>query len=432
MKRVFAITAALIAMIASQSSAQTAGTGEPLKLKQVVSLALQNSRDVTLARIQYQIALNDVRVGQSEFLPNLYTGSGDAYTSGFPSGPGGQPPSVFNLSYTESLINLPFRGQIKAAQKRAENERIELDRTRDDVMVRAASLYLELANVRQSLKLIATERDSQEKIQAMIQERAAAGLELPIEITRSELALARIQQHMVQLDGRDQILSEQLRTMIGVPSDQPIEVETEQLPAIEQPAANETFNLAVQHDPLIKEAENERAAREQIWKGAKGAYWPTVSAIGEYEILTRYNNYQEFYKTFQRNNITLGVEVQIPLFSSKTRSSIALAKSQLQESEILLGNRRQDTRIDVQQHLQSVRELDAAKEVARLDLRLAQETLDLIQGRYDQGRATVSELEQARLDENEKWLAFLDADFARQKEELSVLEMTGQLAKLFQ
>ncbi len=71
-------------------------------------------------------------------------------------------------------------------------------------------------------------------------------------------------------------------------------------------------------------------------------------------------------------------------------------------------------------------------EVARLDLKLAQETLAMIQEKFDQGRATVSDLEQSRLDENEKWLAYLDADFAKQKEELSVLQMTGQLAKLFQ
>jgi hypothetical protein len=44
----------------------------------------------------------------------------------------------------------------------------------------------------------------------------------------------------------------------------------------------------------------------------------------------------------------------------------------------------------------------------------------------------LQEIEQARLDENEKWVAFLDSDFARQQAQLTLLQATGQLAKVFQ
>jgi outer membrane protein TolC len=86
----------------------------------------------------------------------------------------------------------------------------------------------------------------------------------------------------------------------------------------------------------------------------------------------------------------------------------------------------------VQQKARSVRELDASREVARLDLQLAQETLQLEQSKFDQNRITLQEMEQARLDENDKWVAFLDADFARQQAQLTLLQATGQLAKVFQ
>ena len=86
----------------------------------------------------------------------------------------------------------------------------------------------------------------------------------------------------------------------------------------------------------------------------------------------------------------------------------------------------------MQQKARTVRELDAKREVARLDLQLAQESLQLVQAKFDQGNATLQEIEQARLDENDKWVAFLDADFARQQAQLSLLQATGQLAKVFQ
>ncbi|MGA8765558.1 MAG: TolC family protein, partial [Candidatus Acidiferrales bacterium] len=152
----------------------------------------------------------------------------------------------------------------------------------------------------------------------------------------------------------------------------------------------------------------------------------------QYSILSKFNNYDEFYKHFERNNINVGVQVTIPIFAAKTSANVSLARSQLSEAELLLGNKRQQVRFDVQQKARSVRELDASREVARLDLQLAQETLQLEQAKFDQNRTTLQDIEQARLDENDKWVAFLDADFARQQAQLTLLQATGQLAKVFQ
>ena len=53
-------------------------------MREAVALALQNSRDLALARVQYKVALNAAGVDHAAFRPNIYTGSGAAYTYGFP------------------------------------------------------------------------------------------------------------------------------------------------------------------------------------------------------------------------------------------------------------------------------------------------------------------------------------------------------------
>ena len=111
---------------------------------------------------------------------------------------------------------------------------------------------------------------------------------------------------------------------------------------------------------------------------------------------------------------------------------MALAKSELQSAELSVGGKRNDVRIEVRQKARDVHELESAREVARLDLKLSQETLAEIQERFDKGRASLRDLEQVRVEESEKWVTFLDADFARQKGQLSLLQTTGQLAKVFQ
>ncbi len=422
------VLALTIVWPASFACAQVA---EKLTMRQAVALALQNSRDLALARVQYTVALNEAGVDRAAFLPNLYTGSGIAYTSGFPS-IGGDPPAVFQMNYNQSVFNPLLKGQQHAAEDRAKNMKLEVDRIHDDVIVRAATSYLELAKVRHSLELMRKEQASSEKILGITRERVAANQELPIEATRSELAQARVAERIIKFEGREETLEQQIRNLTGIPDLQSIDVDTEGPSLVTDLPLNEMTDLAIKSDRSIQEAENERLARQHLLRGAHLNYWPTVDFVGQYSILSNFNNYSEFYKKFVRNNVDLGVRITIPIFAAKTRANVALAKSELNVAELTLGNKRQEVRLEVQQKARTVRELDATREVARLDLKLAQESLQLAQAKFDEGRLTLRDIEQARLEESDKWVAFLDADFARQQSQLSLLQATGQLAKVFQ
>ncbi|MGA8034485.1 MAG: TolC family protein [Candidatus Acidiferrales bacterium] len=431
-KRISMLVALVITFAFIASPRMQAQDGGTLTMRQAISMALQNSRDLTLARVQYRVAANAAGVDRAAFMPNLYTGSGAAYTYGFPS-IGGGPPAIFQLNYQQDIFNPLLKAQQRSAEQHAKSMKIEIDRTRDDVIVRTATAYLELAKVRHSLELMRVEQVSAEKIARVTRDRVAANQELSIEETRSELTAARVAERIIKLEGRDAVLTEQLRDLTGVPDSQSIEVETTAEPSFATDAqANELANMALQSDRGIQEAQNDREAQQQILLGAKRSYWPTLSVVGQYSVLSKFNNYDKYYLGFQENNLSVGVQINIPIFSERTRANVALAKSQLEESEVTLGNKRQGVRLDLLQKERSVRELNASREVARLDLKLAQETLQLSQAKFEQGTLTLRDIEQSRLDESDKWVAFLDADFALQQGQLSLLQATGQLAKVFQ
>jgi outer membrane protein TolC len=418
--------------LAGSARAQAQDDGK-LTMRHAVTLALQNSRELALARVQYTVALNQTALDRAAFRPNLYTGSGAAYTYGFPS-LNGSPPAIFQMNYDQAIFNPELKAQQQAAEEHAKTMKMEVDRTRDDVIVRTATAYLELAKVRHSLELLRSEQASSEKIQDVTRERVQANQELSIEVTRSELTAARIQERIIKLEGRDDSLTQQIRNLTGLPDGEAIEVIPED-PGFAVDLQNaQVLDLGLHSDQGIQEAENDRLARQHILHGAKLGYWPTLSVVGQYSVLGKFNNYDEYYPpaAFHRNNFDIGVQIQIPIFSAKTRANVALAKSELSVSEIALGNKRQQVRLDLLQKQRTVRELDATREVARLDLKLAQESLQLLQAKFDQGRANLRDIENARLDESDKWVAFLDADFARQQGQLTLLRATGQLAKVFQ
>ena len=167
-------------------------------------------------------------------------------------------------------------------------------------------------------------------------------------------------------------------------------------------------------------------------QGERRGYLPTVSLIGQYNILAHFNNYDQFFNKFQRNNLVFGLDVRIPIFSGRHSAAVSLAQADLQAAERALANKRTEISADVRQKARQARELQMGGETARLELELAQQNLQVVQSQYQEGRASLRDMEAAQLDENDKWLAFLDADLARQQAQLDLLQSTGQVAQLVQ
>jgi len=61
-------------------------------LKRAIELALQNSKEIQVAKIQASVADHAAQITKAQFMPNLYAGSGAGYTFGIPETPGGGRP----------------------------------------------------------------------------------------------------------------------------------------------------------------------------------------------------------------------------------------------------------------------------------------------------------------------------------------------------
>jgi outer membrane protein TolC len=417
---------------ATTAAAQDAPPPARLSLKQAVNQAVRNSRDLALARIQQTITEKAAGLNRADFLPNLYGGSGAAYTNGMPQTPGGQAPAIFSVSYIQTLFNPPLRGQLKAAEERAVGQQSNVEAVRDQVMLRAASAYLELAKTRHALELMRRQRDGAQRILDLTRDRAGAGLELPIEVTRAQLQSARIEQRILQLEGTEDSLDGELHNMLGLQADQRIEVVAEDLPGTLDQPTPALVQLALSSNSTVKQAEAEQRARQFRLDGERGGRYPTIDLVGQYSILSRINNYDQFFKKFQRHNINVGVQINIPILSARTNSAVSFAQTDLNAAELDLRNKRGLLELEVRRESRRTREMDAGREVARLELQLAQQNLAVLQAQFQEGRLNLRDLERARIEENEKWMAFLDAEFERQRAQLELMRTTGQLAKIFQ
>jgi len=420
---------------ASQPAAQESpkdGAPMALTLKRAIELALQNSKEIQVAKIQASVADRAAQITKAQFMPNLYAGSGAGYTYGIPETPGGRAPSIFNVSYTEQVFNEPLRGQAKETQEQAKAQRILLEDAKNSVITRTAMAYLELGKVRHSLDLLRKEQESAEKILQVTQERQGEGYELPVEVTKAQLTKAQVIQRVLQLEGREDELEVFLRYQLGFSEAQAIEVTPEDLPGEAEQLGDNLVALAMTHNAGLQLAESDVRGKEFRLKGERRGYFPTLELVSVYSVLAKFNNYSQFFTTFQRNNFNAGIDMHIPIFSAKIKADIGLAQINLEAAKVNLTNKKTELTADVRQKTRGVREKDAAKEVARLELQLAQQNVAVFQSQFAEGKLNLREVERARLEENEKWMAYLDANFQKQQAQLELLKTAGQLDKVWQ
>jgi outer membrane protein TolC len=332
------------------------------------------------------------------------------------------------------VLNGPLRGLAKEQQEEARAQRLRLGDIRNAVMERVAAGYLELVKVKHSLDLLRREKDSAEKIVEVTEERQGEGFELPTEVTKAQLTKAQVVQRILQLEGRQDELEVFLRNQLGLAIDQPLEVTAEDLPGSADQAGANLVALASQGNTSLAFAESAVKAKEFRLAGEKKGYWPTLQLVTMYSVLEKYSfrDYSSLYNKFNYNNVNAGINVNVPIFSTKTRANVALAQADLEAAKLNLMSKRTQVSAEVRQRSRKVQETGAAKEVARLELQLAQQNLAVLQSQFDEGKVNLREVEKARLDENEKWMAFLDANFQRQEAQLALLRTAGQLEKVLE
>jgi len=163
-------------------------------------------------------------------------------------------------------------------------------------------------------------------------------------------------------------------------------------------------------------------------RGEKAARLPRADLVAQYGMLAKFNNYAQYFQRFQRNNGQIGVSFQLPIFAGPGVSAqTARAAADVTRLKIECDNQRNRIRSDIQASFREVKKSQTAAEVARLDLEVAREQLSVDLAQMQEGRATLRQVEESRIVENDKWIAFYDAQYGIDRARWNVLRLTGQL-----
>ncbi len=143
--------------------------------------------------------------------------------------------------------------------------------------------------------------------------------------------------------------------------------------------------------------------------------------------MSRFNNYDEFYRKFSRNNFSFGLNLRFPLLNIPQRHRAEQAQADLlkarKEAEAAKAQVNENT-IKLQR---SLRQLAAANDVARLEFEVAQAGVDTTQVRVQNGQANSRDAEQARVDASDRFVSYLESTVDLTKAQLQLMRSTGAI-----
>jgi Outer membrane protein len=400
-----------------------------ITLREAVDLALKQNPDMTLARLDEQRAVYSARLAADPFTPKVYVGSGLAYSSGFPMSLEGSSPSILQARASMSIFNRPLSYQVAAARENARSAAIDTQAKREDVALRTATLYLDAQRAARNLDLARRQVENLERVAETVKARVAEGRDLPIEVKRVTVNLARARQRVKVLEGEQEYAGRSLAAVLGFSAEDRIATVTEEQTPLEMPESEEVLvEEALRNSRELRRLESQVLAKGLELKGYEASRLPTVDLVAQYALLGRFNNYEDFFNRFQRNNGQLGVAVRLPILpgggasAQRGQAEVDLAKLKAQ-----IASTRNRIILDARRSYQDLMEAQAAREVAKMDLDLAREQLSVLLALMEEGRATTRQIEEARFLENERWIEYYNALHTLEQAKLNLLRQRGDL-----
>ena len=103
------------------------------------------------------------------------------------------------------------------------------------------------------------------------------------------------------------------------------------------------------------------------------------------------------------------------------------AQADIMELRTQMNKTRSRIELDTQKSFQDVQRALTASEVAKLDLEYGREEVSVLLAQLAEGRVDQLRVDDARLNEQEKWIAFYESQHALEKARLNLLRQTGTL-----
>lgn len=350
-----------------------------INLKDAVTTAIQNNRDITIAELQRREAEADVSAAAAKKNPSLsYSWQGNQVKAN----------PVGNRSYSQSLsVSWPvwtfgkLEGAIDAARYQKNIADLSVYQTEADTKLAAVQAYYQYL---ESIKLAEVQEQSVNDYANHlnnVQQQFDAGIVAKLDVLTSNVSLANAKQQSIAANNTRDVAEANLNNIMRVPMNTKINALDKDFPEPEFDITMDQALLMAQKYrwELVKADYGVKAAQAGL-KAAKAGYLPTVSVGGGYG----WN--EAAVSKLDKDDWRLQGGLSWSLWDGgATQASIKKADAAVKEAQETLLQAREKIELEVRQDYLNVLSYKAQIRAAEASVAQAEEAYKIATVRYSSG-----------------------------------------------
>lgn len=377
-----------------------------LGLQQALEIGLKNNKNIQISHLKQEMSVTKEKDLRMEKLPDIefhtsYTQVTNLYQ---------HQDGVFDKAIKYDAINgmydftlsasipLYMGGKIKNTEKKAAiDTEISALRTHLDerqLKMEIITAFLQIHHLKEQQSLINDKMKEDSVNIKQVKALKANGVVTVNEVLRTSLQLSNHTMSWTELDNDIQIAEHKLKTILSLPENQEMHVNTEDLISDNAaiPYINELMETALNKNESVEITHKNLSLKELDQKITKANYLPKITAGGEYFL--KYPNMMFFPpEPYAYRLGMLGINLTYPienLYKNKyrmqeARENIDLAKLQIEENE-------EQIRHHVYEAYKKFEETDQKVKIAEEAINQAKENYRIVRTKYANKLSLITEL----------------------------------------
>jgi outer membrane protein TolC len=398
----------------SDLSAEASAKGDTLPgeidLPTALRFALDHNFAIRQARENIKEQEGVIIETRAAVLPNVvlnsqYQRTEASLEQGF--GPGAPAPSDLNWSITLEATQALFAGgkfsaAIRGAKDIREAALYEMQGAINDALLDVRTKFYAVLLNQEEIKVQEQNLELLQQQYKDAKSRYDAGAGAQFDLLRAEVAVANGRPPLIQARNTYRISLEQLRQALGLASGSPGGGQETLTLAGSLDCVPAQFDLdaalaaAATTRPELLRYARLQSSEEQNIKAAKADYWPTLNAVGGYEVLNR------TFPSDTNNPLygwLVGLQSNWAVFDGRaTAGKIMQARSQEEQARLTLLNEQLSVEVEVRQAYSSFEEAGELVAASAKTVEQAEEAVREAHVRYSAGTATELDVLQSQVD----------------------------------
>lgn len=417
----FVVTLLLLTTIPSLHAQDSASL---IKLNELIEQAVANNKNISLAKMDEQIAAANYKQTQAIFLPRVgfsyaaLTTNDPLNTFGFKlqqkavsqkdfdpallNNPSAIPDFMTQLNVQVPLLNMDMQYMRKASLKQTEIYRYKTQRTKEFITYQSQQAYIQLQMAYDAQKVLLESMETMKAIYKFTNDRHLQGLLQRSDLLNVAVQIKTIETNLAGIRSDILNISDNMNLLMNKPSGIVYRVDSTTV----LPDENLTADTTSTKRPDFMAVQKMIESHDLMIKSNKMGYLPKLNGFASYQL------HDKSMFGFGAGAYMAGVQLSWDIFNGNaTKNKIATQRIERNKMAEQLNNQKEEARIEITKAYRTISDAQFKINQQLSAIEQSSEALRILQNRYTQGLTNTTDILVAQTQLSQQKMAYAQAVF---------------------